>query len=79
MKWRWVRNAAEAAECERGLGMTNMESRFIIRKRFSANFNCIAIEQRGSAESAMMVVAKRPATGMLRDRNLFVDVASCSH
>ena len=56
-----------------------MESRFIIRKRFSVNFNCIAIEQRGSAESAMMVVAKRPATGMLRDRNIFVDVASCSH
>jgi len=57
-----------------------MESRFIIRKRFvSAKLNCVAIEQRGSAESAMMVVAKRPATGMLRDRNLFVDVASCSH
>jgi len=74
-----VRSAAEAAECERGLGMTKMESRFIIRKRFvSANLNCVAIEQRGSAESAMMVVAKRPATGMLRDRNFFVDVASCS-
>ncbi len=58
-----------------------MESRFIIRKRFvSANLNCVVIEheQRGSAESAMMVVAKRPATGMLRVRNIFVDVASCS-
>ena len=56
-----------------------MESRFIIRKRFvSADINCIAIEQRGSAESAMMVVAKRLATGMLRDRSIFVAVASCS-
>jgi len=55
-----------------------MENRFIIRKRFvSAKLNCVAIEQRGSAESAMMVVAKRPATEMLRDRNLFV-VVSCS-
>jgi len=59
--------------------MTKMESRFIICKRFvSADINCVAIEQRGSAESAMMVVVKRPATGMLRDRSIFVAVASCS-
>jgi len=56
-----------------------MESRFKIRKRLvSAYINCIAIEQRGSAESAMMAVVKRPATGMLRDRSIFVAVASCS-
>ena len=27
----------------------------------------------------MMVVAKQLAIGMLHDRNIFVDVASCSH
>jgi len=60
--------------------MTNIESWFIIRKQFvSANFNCSAIEQCGSTKSAMIVVAKWPATGMLHDCNIFVDVASCSH
>ncbi len=40
----------------RGLDMTKMESRFIIRKRFvSADLNCVAIEQRGGRRGCCVI------------------------